>query len=106
MSWLLQAHQQVMLDYDDAISPEDRVNSRITLRAAKYIDTEETLQVEITTVYRINDEDYWIAPNVEYKVTDSWRLKGGFDIFGGGEATTFGQFDKKDRIYVEARYSF
>ena len=107
MSWLLQAHQQVILDYDDAISPEERVNSRITLRAAKYIDTEETLQVEITTVYRINDEDYWIAPNVEYKVTDSWRLKGGFDIFGGGdEATTFGQFDKKDRIYAEARYSF
>lgn len=106
ITWLLQAQQQVILDYDDAISPEEEVSSLITLRAAKYIDTEETIQVEISNVYRINDEDYWIAPNVEYKVTDSWRLKGGFDIFGGDEATTFGQFDKKDRIYVEARYSF
>lgn len=107
ISWLLQAYQNFILDYDDAITPEDEVTTFFTLRVAKGLNQEETLNAELRAEYRVNDSDYHINPKLEYAITDAWKTTLGFDIMGGGEDDTFyGQFDEKDRVYVELRYSF
>ena len=36
----------------------------------------------------------------------NWRLATGVDIFQGRNNGLFGTYDKNDRVYTEARYSF
>jgi len=107
LSWLLQAYQNFILDYDDTITSADDVTTFFTLRVAKNLNQEETLKAEIRGEYRANDGDYHINPKLEYAITDAWKTTLGFDIMGGGDEYSFyGQFDEKDRVYVELRYSF
>ncbi|GAK50671.1 hypothetical protein U14_01904 [Candidatus Moduliflexus flocculans] len=107
MSWLLQAYQKYILDYEEMITPDDEVTTLFTLRVAKDLNQEETLKTEIRAEYRANDGDYHINPKLEYAITDAWKTTFGFDIIGGGDDDSFyGQFDEKDRVYAELRYSF
>ena len=107
ITWILQGSQQFILDYDEAISPEKEVNTVATLRASRALNDEETLEFEILGMYRFLDDDYLIRPVLTYDMTDALRLTGGVDIFGGGDDYSFlGQFDGKDRLYAEIRYSF
>ncbi|MCP4405480.1 MAG: hypothetical protein GY801_50285 [bacterium] len=106
ISWIAQGSQNVILDYEDAIV-DNRIDTIATLRVSKYINDEETLELILFGMYRADDSDYLIRPYFEYRMSDSWRLTGGIDIFGGGdEYSSFGQFDEKDRLYAELKYSF
>ncbi len=106
ISWLAQGSQNVILDYDDEIR-DNKADTILTLRGSKSLNDEETFELIVVGMYRLPDDDYLIRPSVEYDMTDSWRLTSGVDIFGGGDDHTFlGQFDKKDRLYAEIRYSF
>jgi len=105
ISWTLQFLQETILDYEDAIT-EDQTDTKFTLRGAKDF-MNETLNIVLFTVYGTNEGEFLIRPSVEYAITDSIKIKGGADIFAGGrEDSLFGQFDKKDRLYVELKYSF
>lgn len=105
ISWLLQLLQDTILDYDDTLT-HDQVDTRITLRNSKDF-MNETLEVVLFTVYGVNESEYVLRPSVEYKITDSTKVTVGVDLFEGGDDDTFfGQFDDKDRLYVEFKYSF
>ncbi|MBW2663893.1 MAG: hypothetical protein JRD93_18415 [Deltaproteobacteria bacterium] len=45
-------------------------------------------------------------PKISYKFEDNWTAVFGFDIFEGEPDGEFGQFDAKDRTYIELRYDF
>ncbi len=106
ITWLAQGAQRVILDYDDAISDE-QISTTLTLRGSKHLNDEETIELTVTGIYRVHDEDYALRSKIEYDLTDSWRLTGGIDLFGGGDDYSFfGQFDENDRLYAEVRYSF
>jgi hypothetical protein len=105
ISWLLQVLQETILDYDDAIT-SDQVDTKITLRGSKTF-MNETLEMVLSTIYGVNDTEFVIRPSVEYDISDSTNIKVGADFFeGGDEDTMFGQFDDKDRLYMELKYSF
>ncbi|PIE29194.1 hypothetical protein CSA57_10320 [candidate division KSB3 bacterium] len=107
ITWILQGSQQYILDYDQAISSEKEVNTVATLRASKALNYEETLEFEVLGMYRFADDGYLIRPKLTYDLTDALRLSAGLDIFGGGDKNGFfGQFDEKDQLYAELRYSF
>jgi hypothetical protein len=58
-------------------------------------------------MYGINEQEFLIRPSVHYNISDSTNITIGADVFeGGDENTLFGQFDDKDRLYVELKYSF
>ena len=105
ISWLLQFLQETILDYDNVIS-DDETDTKITLQGTKDFRN-DTLEVKISTIYGVNETEFLIRPSVEYDITDSTKITVGADIFeGGDDDTLFGQFDKKDRVYAEVRYSF
>jgi hypothetical protein len=105
ISWTVQFLQETILDYEDAIS-EDQTDTKFTLRGVKDF-MNETLDVVLFAVYGANEGEFLIRPSVEYDITDSTKIKVGIDLFeGGDEKSLFGQFDDKDRVYVELKYSF
>ncbi len=105
ISWILQILQETILDYDKAIA-DDEIDTKITLRGTKNF-MNETLEVVISTIYGVNETEFLIRPAIEYDITDSTKIKVGADFFEGGDRDTmFGQFDGKDRLYVEVKYSF
>ncbi len=105
ISWTIQFLQETILDYEDAIT-NDEVDTKLTLRGSKSND-EETLEFVVFTVYGVNEEEFLIRPTITYDITDSIKIKVGADFFEGGDKDTFfGQFDEKDRLYVELKYSF
>jgi hypothetical protein len=105
ISWLLQFFQEAVLDYEDAIS-RDEVDTNLTLRGSKS-NERETLEFVLSVGYGVNESEFLIRPSLEYDITDSTKIKVGVDLFeGGDENTLFGQFDEKDRVYLELKYSF
>jgi hypothetical protein len=51
------------------------------------------------------DRNDWLAQfKLTWRIDGNWRAAFGADVFGGNGL--FGQFDNKDRIYSELRYSF
>ncbi|GAK56063.1 hypothetical protein U27_03025 [Candidatus Vecturithrix granuli] len=105
VSWLLQILQETILDYDSAIT-DDEIDTKITLRGTKNF-MNETLEVVVSTIYGVNETEFLIRPSIEYDITDSTKIKVGADFFEGGDNDTmFGQFNEKDRLYVELKYSF
>ena len=43
---------------------------------------------------------------ITYKFKDNWTAVFGIDVFDGEPDGEFGQFDDKDRAYVELKYDF
>jgi hypothetical protein len=54
----------------------------------------------------LNRNDWFAQFKLTYKLDGNWRLATGADIFTGLNTGLFGQFNNKDRVYTEARYSF
>jgi hypothetical protein len=105
VDWLVQFLQEAILDYDDALT-DDEFNTRLTLRGSKqYIN--DTLEVALTAAYGVNDTEFLLRPSISYDITDLLEIKGGVDLFeGGDDDSLIGQFDDRDRVYVELKYSF
>ena len=61
---------------------------------------------QLLAIHSLNHNDWLLRPRVTYSVDKNLRLAFGADVFGGRPTGFFGQFDHKDRVYVEARRSF
>lgn len=64
------------------------------------------LEPKILLVKSLNRNDWFAQLKLTYKLDGHWRLATGADIFTGLNTGLFGQFNNKDRVYTEARYSF
>lgn len=85
---------------------QDRVRELITLRLTQ-LYLYQTLRLSLFGFYSPTDDDYYLIPEIRYNINDAVSVTGGFNIFGGKDATTFfGQFDKDDNIYTHVRYEF
>jgi hypothetical protein len=47
-----------------------------------------------------------LRPKLAWDFQRNWRLVLGIDLFEGPTLGFFGQFDNRDRVYTEVRYSF
>jgi hypothetical protein len=47
-----------------------------------------------------------LRPRLAWDFRKNWRLRFGVDVFKGPPLGFFGQFDNRDRVYAELRYSF
>jgi len=91
--------------YGSRLAPLDRIRTYLTfLCKADY--KQETLFPEILLIYGANNGEWNIRPKVLYKVTDNLFVRFGFDIFEGKYNDPFGQFDRKDRVFMEWEYNF
>ena len=87
-----------------AVADEDR--HVITVRLTKLL-MEQNLHLSLFTFYSPSDQDMYLRPKAHYKISDSWAVEGGGNIFVGDEDHTFfGQFEDNTNMYAAMRYSF
>jgi hypothetical protein len=77
-----------------------------TLRLTKQLLSQK-LTLSLFNYWSPTDEDFYLRPQVRYKLTDAWLLTCGGNLFGGEQSHTFfGQLEDNKNIYAGVRYSF
>lgn len=109
----IQFYLEQMSDYDDyrATLPlgmrlKDETRQLITLRLTQLLMS-QNLMLSAFNFWSPTDEDGYLRLKANYKVTDSWQIECGTNIFYGEERASFlGQFEDNSNAYVSARMSF
>lgn len=99
----VQLFQRVFFDHDPGIIPEKRENGYSLFLSNKFSGKWEG---QATFISSMNRTDWLFRPRVQWNFEKNWRLLAGFDIFKGPPLGMFGQYDSRDRVYSEVRYSF
>lgn len=99
----VQLFQRVFFDHDPGIIPEQRENGYSLFLNTKFAGKWEG---QATFISSMNRTDWLFRPRVQWNFEKNWRLLAGFDIFKGPPLGMFGQYDNRDRVYSEVRYSF
>ena len=106
----LQYYVEIMSDYDtyliNAGSPQlNNHLDMITLRLTK-LASKQRLRMSIFTFYGISNRDFYIRPQVSYKLSDYWKIEVGSNIFGGQNPFTFwNQFNSNNNFYLGLKWS-
>jgi len=99
----VQIFQRQYFNYDSAIISDKRENGYSLLINTKIFNNWE---VQATFISSTNRTDWLFRPRVTWSFERNWRLLVGADVFKGPPTSLFGQYDQKDRVYSEVRYSF
>jgi len=108
-----QFYLEQLLDYNQYrknLPPGQQVRDEfrqvLTLRLTKLM-LQQTLTLSLFAYWSPSDQDYYLRPNLKYKVTDNWLLTAGGNLFGGEQKHTFfAQLEDNSNIYAGVRYSF
>lgn len=53
------------------------------------------------------DDDFYLRPQVNWRVSDAWNIAGGANLFGGEEESTFfAQFEDNGNVYLRVRFNY
>lgn len=108
-----QFYLEQLLDYDAYLRnlpggqpARDEYRQVLTLRLTKLL-RQQTLTLSLFGYWSPTDRDYYLRPNLRYKLTDDWLVTVGGNIFGGAQQQTFfGQLEDNTNLYTGLRYSF
>lgn len=84
----------------------DEVGHLLTTRITQLLHS-ELVSLSAFVFYSPTDEDVYARLKAEYKYTDQVTFAAGANIFDGqSPATSFGQFQKNDNLYVKVTYNY
>jgi hypothetical protein len=67
----------------------------------------QNLVLGLFSYWSPSDDDGYLRPSAEYKLSDSWKMELRGNIFFGKDPNTFfGQFEDNSNIAIATRYSF
>jgi hypothetical protein len=98
-----QVFDRVFFDHDPAIIPKRQERGLTILANTKLTDRVDAEILWITSVER---SDWLLRPRLGWDFERNWQFVVGMDIFHGPPLGLFGQFNNRDRVYTELRYSF
>lgn len=109
----IQGYGEIMTDYGayrGSLPPgaprQDRLRAVSSVRLTQLLDY-QTWRLSWFAAYSPTDDDYFLQPEVSYRVTDSIGLTFGANVFGGrSRSTFFGQLARDDNVFVAARFDF
>ena len=99
----VQFFQRVFFDHDPGIIPDKRENG-YSLYLNKKLGSR--WEAQATFISSLNRTDWLFRPRIQWNFEKNWRLLAGVDLFKGPATGLFGQYDRRDRLYSEVRYSF
>ena len=100
----VQFMQRIIFNYADTIVDDEMKTSFSCWFKTGFFDNR--LEPELFFVSSLRETDLMFSPKVSYKFKDNWTAAVGVDVFRGISDGEFGQFDAKDRTYIELRYDF
>lgn len=88
--------------------PDANENETNNLLVSKISDTynHEKVEVSLTNLYVLEDNDYMLKPEVIVKVGDNIELSANATFFEGDDDTFLGQFDDNDSLSFNIKYNF
>ena len=97
-------------NYEDSLTAggikKDEYRSVLTLRLTKLM-LNQNLTLSFFAFYSPTDNDAYLRPKAQYKVTDNWRAEIGGNVFlGQKQSTFFGQFENNSNVYTGLRYNY
>jgi hypothetical protein len=95
---------QVKTEYTQNLDDDNFVNTVVAKISDKFKN--ERILPEIQVVYNVEDKDYMLNNQVEFKVKDDTSFKVMYKIFEGDTGTTFGDFDSNDYLAANFVYRF
>ena len=99
----LQLFDRVFFNHDPDIIPKRNEPGFSILVNRKLGDK---LEAEVLWIASLARTDWLLRPKIVWSFQPNWRLIFGLDIFEGPPLGFFGQYDNRDRVYTELRYSF
>jgi len=108
-----QYYLEQQLDYSDYNNTlpggqpaRDEFRHVLTLRLTKLL-MQQNLTLSLFGYWSPNDADFYLRPNLKYKLTDNWLVTAGANLFGGADPHTFfAQLEDNSNLYAGIRYSF
>lgn len=94
--------QSTLTDYEDDIIRERRRMQHTFLLRRSLLN--ETLEIELFTLYSDEDQDGQVRSKMSYLVNDEVRIWAGVDIFYGDADGQFGQFNDTDRLVLGVEF--
>lgn len=109
----VQYYGEIMAAYEEytaALPPgfpkENQLHQLAGIRLTQLL-VHQTVRLSLFSFWSPSDGDYLVNPEIKHNFTDHVWAALGANIFGGGERwSQFGQFNKDDNIYLQARYEF
>lgn len=109
----LQLYGEAMDDhgaYRRSLSPgsplQDRLRGVISTRLTQWLNY-QTWKLAFFAAVSPTDVDYFLQPEISWRLTDNLGVTLGANIFGGKyETSFFGQLEKDDQVFLNARYDF
>jgi len=109
----LQYYLEYMLQYNayrDTLPPgqhpRDEARHLLTLRLTQLL-MRQNLKLSFFGYYSPSDEDFYLRPNVSYKIDDHWTAEIGGNVFWGEhDWTFFGQFRDNTNVYAGVRWGY
>jgi len=98
-----QVLQRIFTNYDSSTlfdRTETAVSALITLPTIRKV------QPEVLVIQSLNQNDRLLSLKLKWSLMRNLKLTAGADIFHGPPVSVFGQFDNRDRVYIDAVYSF
>ncbi len=99
----VQVFQRTYFSHDPNMIADHRENGYTLYLDGKITDS---LQAQALLISSFNRPDWLFRPKLTWNFQRNWRLLFGADIFKGPQTGFFGQYDRKDRVFSEIRYSF
>ncbi len=108
-----QYYLEVIDEYDNyeqtvasGMEARDEYRQMLTMRLTKLM-MQQTLTLSLFLYYSPTDQDGYVRPKFQYKITDNVLVDGGFNLFFGEDEHTFwGRFQNNSNAFVGMRYSF
>lgn len=100
----VQFMQRIIFNYDANMADNEMATSFSIWLKTGFFDN--TLEPELFFVTSLRKSDSMFRPKISYKFKGKWTAVLGMDVFYGRSDGAFGQFDNKDRAYLELRYDF
>ena len=109
----LQYYLEYMLEYNayrDTLPPgqhpRDEARHLLTLRLTRLL-LRQNLKLSFFGYYSPSDEDFYLRPNINYKIDDHWTAEIGGNVFWGEDDWTFfGQFRDNTNVYAGVRWGY
>jgi hypothetical protein len=109
----IQYYGEYMMEYSEyrtglppAFPVEDELRQVFSLRLTRFLKY-QTLKLSFLAFYSPTDKDYYLVPEVSYRISDELATMLGGNLFGGeSNSTDFAMMDANDNVYLGVRYEF